>query len=75
MDVPLDYRAFNDGFDPFADDASRNRIRPFSDRLKARAASYIRDVVAPALGADDAPGFDALIEGIRILEANANRPG
>ena len=51
LDVTLDYRAFNDGFDPFADDASRNRIRLFSERLKARVASYIRDVVAPALGA------------------------
>ena len=28
-----------------------------------------------ALVADNAPGFDALIEEIRILEANANRPG
>ena len=27
VDVTLDYRAFNDGFDPFADAASRNRIR------------------------------------------------
>ena len=51
VDVTLDYRAFNDAFDPFADDASRNQIRLFSERLKARAASYIRDVVAPALGA------------------------
>ena len=51
VDVTLDYRAFNDGFDPFADDASRNQIRLFSERLKARVASYIRDVVAPALGA------------------------
>ena len=46
VDVTLDYRAFNDGFDPFADDASRNQIRLFSERLKARVASYIRDAVA-----------------------------
>ena len=51
VDVTLDYRAFNDGFDPFADGASRNRIRLFSERLKDRVAKYIRDVVAPALGA------------------------
>ena len=51
MDVTLDYRAFNDGFDPFADGASRNQIRLFSERLKDRVANYIRDVVAPALGA------------------------
>ena len=49
VDVTLDYRAFNDGFDPFADGASRNQTRLFSERLKARVASYIGDVVAPAL--------------------------
>ena len=27
VDVTLDYRAFNDRFDPFADDASRNQIK------------------------------------------------
>ena len=50
VDVTLDYRAFNDPFDPFADGASRTQIRRFSERLKALTASYIRDVVAPALG-------------------------
>ncbi len=49
VDITLDYRAFNDAFDPFADNASRNQIRLFSNRLKARVASYIRDVVGPAL--------------------------
>ncbi len=51
VDVTLDYRAFNDGFDPFADGASRNQIRLFSERLKDHVADYIHDVVAPALGA------------------------
>ena len=51
VDVTLDYRAFNDGFDPFADGASRNQIRLLSERLKECAANYIRDVVAPAVGA------------------------
>ena len=51
VDVTLDYRAFNDGFDPFADGASRNQIKLFSERLKDRVATYIRDVVTPALGA------------------------
>ena len=51
VDVSLDYRAFNDGFDPFADGASRTQIRRFSERLKDRVATYIRDVVAPVLGA------------------------
>ena len=50
VDVTLDYRAFNDGFDPFADGVSRNQIRLFSKRLKNRVATYIRDVVTPALG-------------------------
>ena len=50
VDVSLDYRAFNDGFDPFADAASRNQISRFSERLKDRVATYIRDAVAPALG-------------------------
>ena len=49
VDITLDYQAFNDGFDPFADGASRNRIRRCSDRLKARVASYILDIVGPAL--------------------------
>ena len=39
VDVTLDYRAFNDGFDPFADGASRNQIRLFSERLKDRVAT------------------------------------
>ena len=51
VDVSLDYRAFNDGSDPFADGARRNQIRRFSDRLKDRVARYIRDAVAPALRA------------------------
>ena len=51
VDVTLDYRAFNDGFDPFADGASRNQIRLFCERLKDRVALYLRDVVTPALGA------------------------
>ena len=51
VDVTLDYRAFNDRFDPFADGASRNQIKLFSNRLQARVASYIRDAVGPALDA------------------------
>ena len=51
VDITLDYRAFNDGFDPFADVASRNQIGLFSERLKALVARYIRDVVGPGLHA------------------------
>ena len=51
VDITLDYRAFHDGFDPFAPGASRNQIKQFGDRLKARVSSYTCDVVAPALSA------------------------
>ena len=51
VDVTLDYRAFDDGFDPFAEGASRAATRRFRDRLEDRVASYVHDVVAPALDA------------------------
>ena len=41
--------AFEDGFDPFADGASRTATRHFSDRLRNSVASHVRNVVAPAL--------------------------
>ncbi|MDE0081044.1 MAG: nucleotidyl transferase AbiEii/AbiGii toxin family protein [Gammaproteobacteria bacterium] len=49
VDITLDYQAFNDPYDPFAEDASRNQIRLLSERLKARVAGYLRTVIAPAL--------------------------
>ena len=58
VDVTLDYRAFNDRFDPFAEGAGRTRIRLFGERLRDRVANYIHDVVAPALGAADALAAD-----------------
>ena len=51
VDVTLDYRAFEDGFDPFAEGASRTATRRFSERLRDRVARYVRDAVAPALDA------------------------
>ena len=52
----------------------RLRLVPDDDQLPGLQADY--DAMrAAAIVADDAPGFHALIEGIRILEANANRPG
>ena len=51
VDVTLDYRAFGEGFDPFAQDASRTRIQQFGEHLKSRVASHVRDAVAPALTA------------------------
>ena len=49
VDITLDYRAFEDDFDPFDPHASNNAIRRFSERLRSRVASYIKEVVAPAL--------------------------
>ena len=49
VDITLDYRAFDDGFDPFADGASRTATKRFSERLRDRVASHVRDAVAPAL--------------------------
>ena len=51
VDVTLDYRAFDDGFDPFAEGASRTATRRFSERLRDRVARHVRDVIAPALDA------------------------
>ena len=48
VDVTLDYRHFDDGFDPFADGASRTATKQFSERLRDRVARNVRDVVAPA---------------------------
>ena len=51
VDVTLDYRAFDDGFDPFAEGASRTQIKRFSERLKDCVARYVRDIIGPALDA------------------------
>ena len=51
VDITLDYRAFADGFDPFAPGVSRSAIRRFGDRLKSRVDDYVRHVVGPALQA------------------------
>ncbi len=49
VDITLDYRAFDDDFDPFADDVSKTKIKQFSDRLKTFVESYTQDVVMSAL--------------------------
>ena len=50
------------------------RLVPDDDQLPGLKADY--DAMrAAAIVADDAPGFDTLIEEIRTLEADANRPG
>ena len=52
VDITLDYRAFNDDYDPFGSGASKTQNRRFSDRLKARVERYTRDVLGPALAAE-----------------------
>jgi hypothetical protein len=47
VDVTLDYRAFNDDVDPFAEGVSKNAIKKFSKRLKEYVLQYANDVVAP----------------------------
>lgn len=47
VDVTLDYRAFDDDFNPFAEDASKNAIKKYSERLKDYVLQYANDVVAP----------------------------
>ena len=54
VDITLDYRAFADGFNPFATGVSNSQIRRLSDRLKACVKGYIRDVVGPTLEAEAA---------------------
>lgn len=51
VDVTLDYRAFDDDFDPFTKSASRTAIKRFSERLRDRVAIHVRDIVAPVLDA------------------------
>ena len=71
VDVTLDYRHFDDDFDPFAKGVSRTATKRFNERLRDRVASHVRDIVAPALN-DGAPEFDSLIERIRSLENEVN---
>ena len=55
VDITLDYRAFNDDFDPFTPSASKTQIRRLGDRLRARVESYVRDVLEPALASASEP--------------------
>ena len=51
----------------------RLRLVPDDDQLPGLQTDYDAMRTSAIVG-DDAPSFDALIEEIRILEANANRP-
>ncbi len=48
-DITLDYRAFNDDFDPFAAGMSAAKIKKLSERLKKLVEIHTQDVVMPAL--------------------------
>ena len=50
VDITLDYKTFDYDFDPFAPDASKSRIRRFSQCLKSSVAGYLQDVVGPGPG-------------------------
>ena len=51
VDITLDYRAFDDTFDPFGEDTSRNQVRRFAQGLREHVERYVCDVVAPELAA------------------------
>lgn len=49
VDITLDYRSFEEDFDPFAEGVSRTKTKQFSDRLKSYVHDYANDVVVPHL--------------------------
>ena len=51
VDITLDYRAFADECDPFADGVSKNAIRRFADRLKVYVYQYATAVIVPHIEA------------------------
>ena len=51
VDITLDYRAFDEGFDPFGEETSRNQVRRFAQGLREHVERYVCDVVAPELAA------------------------
>ena len=51
VDITLDYRAFADECDPFAEGVSKNAIRRFADRLKVYVYQYATTVIIPHIEA------------------------
>ena len=51
VDLTLDYRHFDDDFDPFDPRASKNAIKKLGERLVLRVADYVQNEVVPALAA------------------------
>ena len=56
VDVTVDYRAFDDDFDPFAEEASKTQVRKYGDRLKEYVSDYAGSVIIPGI----ASGMEAL---------------
>ena len=52
VDITLDYQAFEENFDPFAEGVSRTKTKQFSERLKGYVHEYANDVVAPYLNGE-----------------------
>ncbi|MBO6522115.1 nucleotidyl transferase AbiEii/AbiGii toxin family protein [Thalassospira sp.] len=69
VDITLDYRAFDDDFDPFAPGVSKSKIRQFSDRLKGYVQSYANDVVVPGLQAAITGSLVPVEHDIRVDES------
>ena len=65
------FHAGNANYDQCLD--GRLRLVPDDDQLPVLQSDYDAMRNARIVG-DDAPEFDALIERLRILEADANRP-
>lgn len=52
VDITLDYRCFEEDFDPFADGISNSKIKKFSERLKGYVKEYANNNVMPFLRAE-----------------------
>ena len=49
VDITLDYRHFNDDFDPFVSGVSNSQVKKFSDRLKGYVHEYANSLIVPYL--------------------------
>lgn len=47
VDITLDYRGFELGFDPFAEDVSKTKLKNFGRDLEACVSQHVYEVVAP----------------------------
>lgn len=47
VDVTIDYQAFKEDFDPFAENVSKTAIRKYSVRLKEHVNQYANNIVIP----------------------------